>query len=158
MPSLDTAHPGAAPPREGVVLRLAKGLADLSFRRSVVVDGAGAIYVLWIAASVLPWLLAIVASLWIGLAPNPDDYFGRGMRAPWLPLMVILLGWLPVLVQVVLGRAVLELLTSSVRAAVASQRTAELLAERHADPDLAASTRVPSPLTDTTTPDPRITS
>lgn len=122
-------------PRESALAGVAKGLVDLSFRRSIVADGAGLVYALWIAVSVLQWIGWIILSLIIGLSASNSSYWDDGgMRAPWLPVLVVLLGWIPALLQIVVGRAVLELLTAAVRSAVASQRTVELL-ERGAGTD-----------------------
>lgn len=121
--------------RESALAGVAKGLVDLSFRRSIVADGAGLVYALWIVVSVLQWVGWIVLSVIIGLSASSGSYWDDGgMRAPWLPVLVVLLGWIPALLQIVVGRAVLELLTAAVRAAAASQRTVELL-ERGAGVD-----------------------
>lgn len=132
------------PRRESALAGVAKGLVDLSFRRSIVADGAGLVYALWIAVSVLQWIGWIILSLMIGLSTSNSSYWNDGgMRAPWLPVLVVLLGWIPALLQIVVGRAVLELLTAAVRAAVASQRTVELL-ERGAGPDGCPAPHAPS--------------
>lgn len=109
-------------------------LVDFSFRRSIVADGAGVIYGLWIAAVLAHWLLWIVLSAMIGFSTPASAYWADTPRAPWLPVLVILLGWIPALLAIGLGRAALELITATVRTARDTRRTVEVLEQLAAQP------------------------
>lgn len=113
---------------ESLPVRLLKSLVDFSFRRSLVADAAGILYGLWILAVLLHWLGWIIFGAIIGFAPNPASYWDSTPTAPWLPILIVLLGWIPALLAIVAGRAVIELFTATVRAARDTRESTELLA------------------------------
>lgn len=113
---------------ESLPVRLLKALVDFRFHRSLVADAAGILYALWILAVVLHWLGWIIIGAIIGFAPNPAAYWDSTPTAPWLPILIVLLGWIPALLAIVAGRAVIELFTATVRAARDTRESSELLA------------------------------
>ena len=113
---------------ESLPVRLLKSLVDFSFRRSLVADAAGILYGLWVLAVLLHWLGWIIFGAIIGFAPNPASYWDSTPTAPWLPILIVLLGWIPALLAIVAGRAVIELFTAIVRAARDTRESTELLA------------------------------
>lgn len=129
-PPLPHGAGGSDPAEEpGLFRRLISPLFDLRFRHSLLAEAAGILYVVWIGVVLLNWLGVILLTGVIGFSPAPGSYFtdGREMVAPWLPVLAVLLGWIPALVWILIGRVCLELATAAVHSARDSRRSVELL-------------------------------
>lgn len=126
-PSVPAPVASPDPRRENVVVRLLKGLVDFSFRRSVLVDGAGIVYAVCIAAMVLTWLFWLLIASLIGFSSAPYGYYDGELLAPWLPVVVLVLGWIPALLGIIVARVSIEFMTSTVRTAHETRASADLL-------------------------------
>lgn len=85
-------------------------LFDLRFRHFATLKFAGVLYVISIVQLVLYWLLLMVASLIAGF--ESDDPVGF---APFI--IVLVLGWIPVLIGIIGRRLVIEFFVAIVRTA-----------------------------------------
>ncbi|UYG16696.1 DUF4282 domain-containing protein [Brachybacterium huguangmaarense] len=137
-PTAPASAAAPAPRRENVVVRLLKGLVDFSFRRSVLVDGAGVVYAVCIAAMVLTWLFWLLVASLVGFSSAGYGYYDDELLAPWLPVVVLLLGWIPALLGIIIARVSIEFMTSTVRTAHETQASADLLRHLVARADEAA--------------------
>lgn len=109
-------QPGPAQQRPSANAVEAKGffaaLFDFSFRSFITIKFARFIYALLIIVSALAWFMMIISGFATG-----EPVFG---------ILVLLLGWIPVVLYIVLYRVVLEVMISMVRT---SQNTAATQAE-----------------------------
>lgn len=113
-------------PSENWFARLGKALIDVRFERSLAVESAGLVYVLWIVFVVLNWLGTLLLSALIGFQ-RVYGFGDSGLVAPWLPVLVLLLGWIPVVIYIVVGRIVIEFVIAGVRTATEAARCRSLL-------------------------------
>lgn len=100
-----------------------RALFDLRFEHFITIRFASVIYVIAMVIAVLTWVSAIIASIMMGFAMGYDIWSGGSSFNPAPVLITIFLGWIPMVVQILLSRIVIEFFAATIRTA---QNTTEL--------------------------------
>ena len=97
-----------------------KALFDTSFSDFVTIKFVKIIYLIGIVLNVLSWLggalIGLIAA-GIGAAAASSMYGGGGGGAFVFPILLLLLGWIPALLNIIMMRIGLEFIVASVRTA-----------------------------------------
>ncbi|GAA4395932.1 DUF4282 domain-containing protein [Brevibacterium sp. NPDC049920] len=104
-----------------------RALFDLKFEHFITIRFASVIYVIAMVIAVLTWVSAIIASIMMGFAMGYDIWSGGSSFNPAPVLITIFLGWIPMVVQILLSRIIIEFFAATIRTA---QNTTKLAHRR----------------------------